>query len=76
MSARRQGWWLRAIAVLFFLAGNHGNVAEAQGCAQCRDNTAATPQVTQHAYRSAILLLGGVALALGSAVIIIGRRFD
>ncbi|WP_035359245.1 hypothetical protein [Edaphobacter aggregans] len=31
--------------------------ARAQGCAQCRDNTAGTPPSTQRAYRHAILLL-------------------
>jgi hypothetical protein len=29
----------------------------AQGCAQCQDNTAATPPKTQAAYRHAIILL-------------------
>ena len=47
----------------------------AQGCSQCRDNTAATPARTQHAYRDAILLLTGTALSISSAVIFIGRRF-
>ena len=46
-----------------------------QGCTQCRDNTAATPIETQHAYRSAILLLAGGALGVGSAALYIGRRF-
>ena len=31
--------------------------ANAQGCAQCRDNAAATPPATQRAYRRAIILL-------------------
>jgi hypothetical protein len=31
--------------------------APAQGCAQCRDNTAGTPPATQRAYRHAIALL-------------------
>jgi hypothetical protein len=39
----------------------------AQGCAQCRDNAAATPPATQRAYRRAIILLtvtaGGIFLA-------------
>ena len=29
----------------------------AQGCTQCRDNTAATPPATQRAYRHAIILM-------------------
>jgi len=32
-------------------------LARAQGCTQCRDNTAATPPATQRAYRHAIILL-------------------
>ena len=31
--------------------------SHAQGCAQCRDNAAATPPATQRAYRRAIILL-------------------
>jgi hypothetical protein len=31
--------------------------ANAQGCAQCRDNTAATPPSTRHAYQKAIALM-------------------
>jgi hypothetical protein len=31
--------------------------AQAQGCTQCQDNTAATPPKTQAAYRHAIILL-------------------
>lgn len=35
--------------------------ARAQGCTQCRDNTAATSPATQRAYRHAIILMAGVA---------------
>ncbi|WP_188758019.1 hypothetical protein [Edaphobacter acidisoli] len=35
--------------------------AHAQGCAACRDNTAATSPSTQRAYRHAIILMAGVA---------------
>lgn len=46
--------------------------ANAQGCAQCRDNTAATPPATQRAYRRAIILLtitaGGIFLAAVTAL--------
>ena len=46
--------------------------ANAQGCAQCRDNTAATPPATQRAYRRAIILLtitaAGVFLAAVTAL--------
>jgi hypothetical protein len=41
-----------------------GAPAHGQGCAQCLDNTAATPPATRRAYRHAIILLtvtaGGV----------------
>ena len=47
----------------------------AQGCTQCRDNTAAMPPSTQHAYRTAILILAGTATCLCSAAVAIGRRF-
>lgn len=35
--------------------------ARAQGCTQCRDNTAATSPATQRAYRHAIILMAGTA---------------
>jgi hypothetical protein len=35
-----------------------------QGCAQCLDNTRATPPAVQAAYRHAILLLAGFATTL------------
>jgi hypothetical protein len=45
---------------------------QAQGCAQCRDNAAATPPATQRAYRRAIILLtitaGGVFVAAVTAL--------
>lgn len=34
---------------------------KAQGCTQCRDNTAATSPATQRAYRHAIALMAGAA---------------
>jgi hypothetical protein len=37
--------------------------AHAQGCAQCRDNTAATAPATQRAYRRAILLMTAAGAA-------------
>lgn len=48
----------------------------AQGCAQCRDNTAATPPSTQRAYRHAITLLAGTAaiIFLGTAVLVRRNR--
>jgi len=50
--------------LLFALGTGH---ALAQGCTQCRDNTAATPPATRQAYRRAIALMtltaGGIFLA-------------
>jgi len=48
--------------------------ARAQGCPQCRDNTAATPPPTQAAYRHAILLLAGVAAVLFGGTLILIKR--
>ena len=48
--------------------------SHAQGCTQCRDNTAATPPATQAAYRHAILLLAGVAAVLFGGTLILIKR--
>jgi multisubunit Na+/H+ antiporter MnhG subunit len=48
--------------------------AHAQGCAQCRDNTAATSPATQRAYRHAIILMTGAAATLFLATLAIVRR--
>ena len=63
--------WNAALLFVLLL----GRFIQAQGCSQCRDNTAATPVRTQHAYRNAILLLVGTALGITSTVLLIGRRF-
>jgi hypothetical protein len=48
----------RAIALPFaLLLCTLAPPLHAQGCAQCLDNTAATPPATQRAYRHAIILL-------------------
>jgi hypothetical protein len=48
----------------------------AQGCAQCQDNTAATPPKTQAAYRHAIVLMTVTAggLFLGTLFLFRGPR--
>ena len=46
----------------------------AQGCAQCRDNTAATPPATQRAYRHAIELLAVTAGGLFTATVLLLKR--
>ncbi len=48
--------------------------AHPQGCAQCRDNTAATPPATQAAYRHAIILMVATATSLFVGTLIILKR--
>ena len=48
--------------------------ALAQGCTQCRDNTAATPPATRRAYRHAIILMGGVGCGLFIATLVLLKR--
>jgi hypothetical protein len=45
-----------------------------QGCAQCLDNTRATPPAVQAAYRHAILLLAGCAASVFAAGTLLLRR--
>jgi len=45
-----------------------------QGCAQCLDNTIATPPAVQAGYRHAIYLLGGTAAAFFVAGTLLLRR--
>jgi hypothetical protein len=58
------------LAALFALTP----LAHAQGCAQCRDNAAATPPATQAAYRRAIILLVVTAGTLFTGTIVLFRR--
>jgi hypothetical protein len=46
----------------------------AQGCSQCRDNTAATPPATQAAYRRAITMMVVAAGSLFLTTVIILKR--
>jgi hypothetical protein len=46
----------------------------AQGCAQCQDNTAATPPKTQAAYRHAIVLMTVTAGGLFLGTLFLFRR--
>jgi hypothetical protein len=48
--------------------------AHAQGCTQCRDNTAATPPKTQAAYRHAIILMTVTAGGLFLTTLVIFKR--
>lgn len=60
-------------ALLFFVLLSAVPVF-AQGCTQCRDNTAATPPATQRAYRHAIVLMAGVACGLFVTTIALLKR--
>jgi hypothetical protein len=51
-----------------------GPPAHAQGCAQCRDNTAAATPATQRAYRRAILLMTGAGAGFFLATVALFRR--
>ena len=45
-----------------------------QGCAQCLDNTEATPPSVQAAYRHAIILLVGAAVLVFVVALVLIRR--
>ncbi|MDE1175560.1 MAG: copper resistance protein CopC [Edaphobacter sp.] len=46
----------------------------AQGCSQCRDNTASTSPATQRGYRHAILLLTVTASGIFTGAVLMMRR--
>jgi hypothetical protein len=46
----------------------------AQGCTQCRDNTAGTSPATQRAYRHAIALLAVTATGIFAGAVTLMRR--
>lgn len=48
--------------------------AFAQGCTQCRDNTAATPPATRRAYRNAIVLMTVAGGGLFIAALVLFKR--
>jgi hypothetical protein len=48
--------------------------AHAQGCTQCRDNTASTSPATQRAYRRAILLMSTTAATFFLVTLILFKR--
>ena len=49
---------------------------DAQGCAQCRDNAAATPPSTQAAYRHAIALMVITAGTIFLAAVLLLKKHD
>jgi hypothetical protein len=62
-------WGILAMAITALPAPAH-----AQGCAQCRDNAAATPPATQAAYRHAIELLIVTAGSLFAGTVFLLKR--
>jgi hypothetical protein len=63
--------WLAAFVLSFALLPIP---THAQGCAQCRDNTAATSPATQRAYRRAIILMSSAAAGVFAATLAIAHR--
>jgi hypothetical protein len=63
-----------ALAALFFIAFLSAAPVLAQGCTQCRDNTAATPPATRRAYRHAIILMAGAGCGLFIATLVLLKR--
>lgn len=63
-TAKHRRFVLCVLAVLLLCFAALTPHAYAQGCAQCLDSTRATPPAVQSAYRHAIYLLGGTAVAI------------
>jgi hypothetical protein len=63
-----------ALAAFLFFALLSAAPALAQGCTQCRDNTAATPPATRRAYRHAIILMAGAGCSLFIATLVLLKR--
>jgi hypothetical protein len=59
---------------VLFLALLNAVPALAQGCTQCRDNTAATRPATRAAYRHAIILMAGAGCGLFIATLVLLKR--
>jgi hypothetical protein len=77
MKQSKQSMALRSLLPCFLLlclAFAFPATTQAQGCTQCRDNTAATPPATQRAYRHGILLLTLTAGGLFVAGVSLLRR--
>ncbi len=69
----KRNTWLAAI-ILFAALALSPVQTHPQGCAQCRDNTAATSPKTQAAYRHAIILMTVTAGALFLTSVVLLRR--
>lgn len=65
---------VKTLALILLFCALLAPPAKAQGCTQCRDNTAATPPATQRAYRHAIILMVVTASGLFLTTLIILKR--
>jgi hypothetical protein len=73
MSPKRRSNHFPAAAL--FAALSFATPLHAQGCAQCQDNTAATPPKTQAAYRHAIILMTTAAGGIFAGTLFLFRRY-
>jgi hypothetical protein len=65
---------LNWIAVLILTLALLPIPVSAQGCTQCRDNTASTSPATQRAYRRAIVLMSSTAATFFVVTLILFKR--
>jgi hypothetical protein len=63
-----------ALALILLLSTVLCSPLRAQGCTQCRDNTAATPPATQRAYRHAIVLMAIAASGIFLGTVALLKR--
>jgi hypothetical protein len=65
---------LNWLAILIFTLALLPVPVRAQGCTQCRDNTASTSPVTQRAYHRAIILMSSAGAVFFVTTLIILKR--
>jgi hypothetical protein len=68
---RSSSWFALALLLALTFLPPH---AHAQGCTQCRDNTASTTPATQRAYRHAIILMSAAAATFFVATLVLFKR--
>ena len=64
----------RGLSLIILLLALAPVPTHAQGCTQCRDNTAATSPATQRAYRHAIILMSTAAATFFLTTLAIMKR--
>ena len=69
-----QLWKIALLVLVFAIALFAHPPLHAQGCTQCRDNTAATPPATQRAYRHAITLMAIAASGIFLGTVVLLKR--